>query len=122
MSSLQKIDLFYEWIRELESTKEVIDRVYDRETDKGYEAKVCLYTDNHQYAILAVDRGDEDNGYLGCVVSCRKPRAGEDWTRGNDLPDGPLNYQTWGEIKDAIIRYELVEYVDSAPGEKNEKL
>jgi hypothetical protein len=45
---------------------------------------------------------------MGCVVSCRKPRAGEDWTRGNDLPDGAYCYETWIKIKNAIIKHELV--------------
>ena len=57
---------------------------------------------------MAIDR-TKDEGYLGCQVNCRKSRAGEDWVRGNDLPDGKFNKATWDSIVKAIIRYEIVE-------------
>lgn len=66
-----------------------------------------LYTDNHSYQIGA-SFGSKD-GYLGCIASCRKPRAGESHTRGNDLPDGKFNDDTWKSILRGIVRYELVE-------------
>lgn len=46
--------------------------------------------------------------YLGAYANMRRTRAGEDWLRGSDLPDGPLSEQTWGAIKAAILRYDLV--------------
>lgn len=49
-----------------------------------------------------------DDGYLGCVSTTRKPRAGEDWSRGNDLADGPLTERTWYRILGDIISYEMV--------------
>ncbi|MBA7620341.1 hypothetical protein ES703_27687 [subsurface metagenome] len=67
-----------------------------------------IYTETHRYRISALDRSS-DEGYLGCTASTRKPRAGEDWTRGNDLPDGKFTKETWEHIKNAIIAYELVE-------------
>lgn len=67
--------------------------------------KFRLYTFENVYAIVAVERPDK--GYLGCVVSRRKPRAGEDWTRGNDLPDGPFNRRTWNRILKSMVVYEL---------------
>lgn len=48
------------------------------------------------------------DGYLGCIASCRKPRAGEDWHRGSDLHDGPLTEETWHRILADIVGYELV--------------
>lgn len=69
--------------------------------------KLCFYTDKHQYFLTAIDR-TKDDGYLGCQVNCRKPRAGEDWIRGNDLPDGKFNKVTWNRILMAVINYELV--------------
>ena len=42
-----------------------------------------------------------------CTVETRKPRAGEDWHRGNDLSDGPLTREVLEQIKNAIIAYEL---------------
>jgi hypothetical protein len=61
-----------------------------------------LVTARHSYSISAYP------DYLGCVASCTFYRPGENWTRGNDLPDGKFCRETWEAIKDAIIRYELV--------------
>jgi len=69
--------------------------------------KFIFYTNDHQYTISAVERFP-GKSYLGCVSNCRKSKAGEDWTRGSDLPDGLLNNETWNRIKNAIIRNELV--------------
>jgi hypothetical protein len=69
--------------------------------------KICFYTEEHQYFITAIER-TKDDGYLGCQVNCRKARAGEDWIRGNDLPDGDFTKATWDKILMAVINYELV--------------
>lgn len=66
-----------------------------------------FYTDEHRYRILAIDRKNS-NGYLGCQATARKMRAGEDWERGNDLPDGPFTIETWRSILRGIVRYEVV--------------
>ena len=92
---------------------------------KEGKTNLKFYTKDHKYCISAVLPGvrdkegfknedgtyREDNGYLGCVGQTRKPRAGEDWTRGNDLPDGPYTEETWDKIIHAIIAYELVKVV-----------
>lgn len=101
------------WLKEI-CRGNRLDPFLEIETDEGegngeygeYKFKGHLYTYEHKYTIVAIDRND--SGYLGCVVSTRKPRAGEDWTRGNDLPDGSYSYETWLKIKNAIIAYELV--------------
>ena len=49
----------------------------------------------------------EDSGYLGCGVTSRKNRVGEDWVRGSDLPDGGYSKETFDMIIRAIVRYEL---------------
>lgn len=83
----------------------------DAESDENnvyhHRFKCNIYTDNYQYRITAIERG-LGNGYLGCTVSTRKPRAGEKHTRGSDLPDGPFTYETWQKIKNGIIAYEIV--------------
>lgn len=66
-----------------------------------------LYTNENRYSISASIYEDGHN-YLGCTVSSRKPRAGEDWTRGNDLADGGLTSNTWISILSDIVAYELV--------------
>lgn len=84
--------------------------------------RLRLYTDNQCYTITANDpmklvapgggfaEGDYgfDKGYLGCIATCRKPRAGEDWNRGSDLADGPLTEETWHRILGDIVSYEVV--------------
>ena len=68
--------------------------------------RIKVYTFTNCYTIVARENFD-DNGYLGCTAKARKPRAGEDWTRGNDLPDGNLSSVTWENILAGIISYEL---------------
>jgi len=79
------------------------DRIEEVELDTADRYRFRFYTENNKYSIDVTD-----DGYLGCVVSSRKPRAGEEWTRGNDLPDGRCVEKTWDSIKNAIIRYEVV--------------
>ena len=79
----------------------------DFKSEGSFHKEYVFYTDEYKYIVFAIDRPDDD-GYLGCQVSARKKRPGEDWTRGNDLPDGPLNNDTWLMILNAIINYEIV--------------
>ncbi len=65
-----------------------------------------IYTDKNSYQIVAHER--DKNSYLGCQGSSRKPRAGEDWTRGNDLHDGDFSEETWHRILGDILSYEMV--------------
>lgn len=64
--------------------------------------RIRLFSKEYLYGITAT------KNYLGCISSCRKPRAGEHWTRGHDLPDGKFSRQTWEKIKNAIVRNEFV--------------
>lgn len=109
------IEDFKEWLKEVclfEEVDKFVKIERDGETSSPnkkeslYSAKI--YTDNREYAISIIERSD-DEGYLGCTMSNRKPLAGEDWTRGRDLPDGKLCKETWDKIKNSIIRTELVE-------------
>jgi len=70
--------------------------------------QVFIYTHHHRYNIVL------KKNYFGCICSNRTPRAGEDWIRGRDLPDGDFNRKTWKEIKDAIIQNELVKIAKKA--------
>ena len=70
-----------------------------------------VYTNDHCYSITALVEQrtvGQYHTYLGCIASSRKPRAGEDWTRGNDLADGELSLETWNKILADIVSYELV--------------
>lgn len=67
--------------------------------------RIKIYTFINYYTISATE--EDDGGYLGCVSTARKSRPGEDWLRGNDLPDGKLTKETWDNIIRGIICYEL---------------
>ena len=76
--------------------------------EKENDLHVLLYTDHNSYKIL-VSPYDNGTAYLGCVMSSRKPRAGEDWTRGNDLTDGKFSKDTWDNIVADILSCEFVD-------------
>lgn len=84
-------DITEEWL-----TKNPQDNPYYR---------IQIFTFTNRYTIFAIERSD--GGYLGCGSSSRKSRPGEDWIRGNDLPDGKLTKDTWNNILHGIICYEL---------------
>lgn len=87
---------FSQWKRDVEVIEDTPERFRFR-----------IYTDNNSYSIIASTRGP-DHSYLGCGASTRKPRAGEDWTRGNDLADGKLEESVWRQILADIVSYEMV--------------
>jgi len=109
---------FLEWLKEIcpwEKTSdycEFIDNhpAYQEDLNSGKIIIVQVYTHEYKYWIVA------KKDYLGCQVSTRKPRAGETWTRGNDLTDGKFCRKTWENIKNDIIRYELVRLAKKARG------
>ena len=74
-------------------------------SDGEESVTIRLYTDNNVYTITAKVGA---TSYLGCVASARKPRAGEDWARGNDLPDGKFCKETFDAILAGIVGYETV--------------
>jgi hypothetical protein len=71
---------------------------------------IYMFTLTNEYRIVAVckNEGVLNRGYLGATASSRTPRAGEDWTRGNDLADGDFSKNTWHRILSDIVGYELV--------------
>jgi len=73
-----------------------------------FSLRFNVYTDNNKYRISAQYDASKNLSYLGCIAESRKPRAGEENCRGNDLPDGKLNKETWNRILGAIVGYELV--------------
>lgn len=86
-------------------------RDYDLYIREDGGISVRLYTNNNQYSISVSgeDGKNRSNWYLGCTSKSLKMRAGEDWTRGNDLPDGDFSQKTWNAILRAIVQYELVD-------------
>jgi len=98
--------LLINWLKEVARFQKVENFVQWIENGKGI--RFYVFTKENKYSIFAIIGEFKNRSYLGCQVSTRKPRAGEDWTRGNDLPDGDFSYKTWEKIKNAIIANELV--------------
>lgn len=105
------------WINSIcrysESENYILTDYKELEEDK---VKINFYTKENKYLISArlPRKGSKrlrDNGYLGCIVITRKPRAGESWSRGSDLPDGPYSKETWDKIVNGILAYELVKVI-----------
>ncbi len=107
-----KMQMLDQWLKELVYPGKVTDFIKEitaAGNKQEEQRSVCFYTENHQYFINAIERFYcVESSYLGCQVSARKTRAGEDWVRGNDLPDGKFNKKTWDRIIYAIVSYELV--------------
>ena len=115
MTNEQMRGKFTAWLKEiarwgqLESFMKIDYETFDE--DK-YRLRVAMFTHNYKYTIVCVNHSTGKT-YLGCTVSVRKPRAGEDWNRGSDLPDGMFCRETWERIKNAIVQYELVKIAKS---------
>lgn len=118
-----KIDQLKDWLRALGRFINVsefakIDRE-ELDVEQGEERiSITIFTNDYSYHIRGRDVYNED-GYLGAVMSSRKPKAGESWTRGRDLADGPFTKRTWEKIKDDIIGCELIPLeIDDSQKEK----
>ena len=121
---MTKIDVFKSWLERDFGSKDVLHVILDTERgidNTGVEIpddvdaerppevqlfRIFLYTATNRYSIVAKTREGGSN-YLGCIAQSRKARTGEDWVRGNDLPDGNLSWKTWQQILLSILRYEL---------------
>jgi len=70
--------------------------------------RVVLFTTDHKYSFYGyTPTENKPKGYLGGGASTRKPRPGEFWDRGNDLPDGDYSKKTFDSIVFRIVAYEL---------------
>lgn len=114
---MEKLEQLKKWLNELLYRDNSLEDHFQIATSsRRFEGEneefthvVYFYTKNNRYYIVVAPSSSKDGTtYFGCQVSDRKPRAGEDWNRGNDLPDGKFTWQTWDKIKNAIISYELV--------------
>lgn len=109
----QAIAKMREWLGWIYSSSKV-DRALKTQFT-GYYPKLHIrakiWTTNNVYSInghLHILNNDP-SGYLCCGAQSRKFRTGEDWFRGNDLPDGNFSEETWREILCGIVRYEAEE-------------
>jgi len=101
-----------EWLSEYARFLKVENFVHIvKNTDEHFI--VHIFTRENRYQINVHYRADKKicKTYLGGGRSTRKPRAGEDWTRGNDLSDGPFSKEVFEKIMQGILGMELVKVV-----------
>lgn len=127
MNSAELRTTLNEWLDELKTWSPGSDQSWDdyiltdedwaryvggKKTDygrNGVHLNMIFWTTEHCYHISATaPSGTKPTGYLGAYVHCRRQRAGENWTRGSDLPDGPFSKEMWETILKSIIGYEIV--------------
>ena len=75
--------------------------------DLGDTLRTVFFTGEYEYYIRATLPKNDDVGYLGCIVNCRKARPGETWQRGSDLADGRYCKETFDRIVCDIVSYEM---------------
>ena len=105
-------------VRDLLRPNFQILRTAHSSTEKHFRA--AIYTKTTAYHISAIERY-AGKSYLGCIAASRKARPGEDWTRGNDLPDGNLSKKTWRQILAGIVRYEAQRISSECDDNENTK-
>lgn len=89
--------------------------------NKKGKISIRFYTERNVYFISAKfgehwdvmeQPSTPNDGYLGCVSTCRTPVAGEWWNRGRDLADGPYSKETLEHILLDIVAYEIEPLAD----------
>lgn len=81
------------------------------------DGSIYLWTATNRYKISAEDPTEQKPlGYLGCIATNRSWDVGEDWHRGNDLADGPLNEETLRYILRNIVGFEMLSLFPGADG------
>jgi len=93
----------YQWLYSISRYGNVDKTMIILSVDNYDYVVILFYTAENTYRITASVKSN----YLGCTVSTRKPRVGEWWDRGSDLPDGDFKYKTWKKIVNGIVSYEM---------------
>lgn len=104
------------WLKQISKYENINNFIYYKKY-KDKSIYLTFFTKEYAYNIHAHLSHNNNHSYLGACVTVRKPRAGEDWNRGNDLSDGSYSEETWNKIKNDIISFELVKVVRNNPQE-----
>lgn len=85
--------------------------IFKKKEEKEYHLR--MYSEDYEYIIHITPT------YMGGFADCRVHRPLEDWTRGNDFPDGKCNIETFKRILYAILSYEIIPYDDGSNPPQN---
>jgi len=106
----ESLELFLSWF-----PPDFFNRVGCRANDLSYvdsrrgRIRFHLFTDVNEYVFTLIPPcGQVETGSISCSVRSRKPRAGEDWRRGRDLPSGPFDKPTLVNLLLAVLATECV--------------
>ncbi|MDA3780489.1 MAG: hypothetical protein PF487_09785 [Bacteroidales bacterium] len=100
------------WLKEIIRYRNVDSNVlifWDINRNDGANHFSCIiFTNDNKHTFYGYEpTKDKPNGYLGAGATGRKPRPGETWNGGNDLPDGSYTKETFDSIVKAIVAYEI---------------
>lgn len=85
-------------------------KILDDDSPTSFRYRIRLYSQTSYYTIVVHPRdGEKELWYLGGFANARAPRAGEEHTRGNDIPDGKYTKETFDDIIQSILSLELVQ-------------
>lgn len=91
--------------------------------DRGFKAKHLRWErheEGHRRVVFATTKNNYfvvyKDTYLGLSASSRLTRPVENWTQGNDLPDGSFSKETFDKMIAAVLPYELREVSNVASG------
>jgi len=112
-----------EWLGEIYRPSQIERAINVRPVDGHGSIHFKIWTSTNEYRIRVAlsPTGGLEDAYMGAGASTRKPRAGETWVRGNDLPDGKMSDQLWRKILAAIVRYEAQEIKSESWKEEDAK-
>lgn len=103
-------------MEELEVKKRTLEQwLSDAGLEPGHKSKLT-FDDDYNYPVVKARFWTKDyvvsihaplgRDYLGGYSKLRRYEAGEDWHRGNDMPDGNFHKSTFDAIlRDAFVRH-----------------
>ena len=95
---------FSNWLKDLVMDPDKYTLMFKTET--GFRCNI--YSNDHVYSFYGYVPGIKNiRGYLGAGATLRKSKVGEDWHRGNDLPDGEYSKETFDKIVSRIVKFGL---------------
>ena len=72
-----------------------------------------LFTDNNEYTFLITINFDDGQAFMEASVKSRKTSAGQTNSIPKVFPNGELSDELWMQLKDCVLKYELLGNVSS---------
>lgn len=72
-----------------------------------------LFTSNNEYTFLIIIDFKEGKHFMEASVKNRKPNPGQEKSSSKVLPNGELSDELWNQLKDCVLKHELLEITSS---------